>query len=180
MNNQHNPDLVKIKELLKKVGALAEHGIEGEKETAKRKLKILLEKYHITLNEITKNRKTKRTFSLKNTTDCASLFFHVVMDVEPKANLMIRSASRQMYVWLTPQQFIEVTEKYRYYWKLYEEQKKLFLHAFLIKNKIGLSPVGNCSDKMNEKEADELMKLVNALNKGNFVSENRMIEATIN
>ncbi len=180
MNNQHHPDLDKIKNLLEKVQALAERGIEGEREAAKGKLKILLEKYNITLREITKNKKTKRTFSLKNTTDCASIFFHVVMDVEPKANLRILASSRQMFVWLTPQQFIEVTEKYRYFWKLYEKQKELFLHAFLIKNNIGLAPNSNCRDSMSEVDADELMRLSSAISKGNFMPDSRLIEANGN
>ena len=34
MNNQHHPDLDKIKNLLEKVQALAERGIEGEREAA--------------------------------------------------------------------------------------------------------------------------------------------------
>lgn len=91
MNNQHNPDLEKIKELLKKVQALAERGIEGEKEAAKGKLKILLAKYNVSLSEIIKNRKTKREFSLKNTGECATILLHCILDTEPKAK-----------VWITP------------------------------------------------------------------------------
>lgn len=180
MNNQHNPDLEKIKELLKKVQALAERGIEGEKENAKEKLKILLAKYNVSLSEIIKNRKTKREFSLKNTGDCAEILLHCILDTEPKAKVWITPSLRKTTVWLNPQQFITVTEKFKYYWKLYETQKKQFLHAFLVKNNLGIDLNVDCSDTMTEQEIDELRKMISAVEKGNFMPENRRIETNIN
>ena len=180
MNNQHNPDLEKIKELLKKVQALAERGIAGEQEAAKGKLIILLEKYNITLSEITKNKKTKREFSLKNTGDCATILLHCILDTEPKAKVWITPSLRKATTWLNPEQFITVTEKFKYYWKLYEAQKKSFLHAFLIKNNLGLLPTDNCSKTMTAKEYEDLLRLEAALEKGNFMPDNRMIETSSN
>lgn len=55
MNNQHTPDMDKIKSLLNKVNALAERGIDGEKDDARKNLKVLFEKYGIVLNEIEAN-----------------------------------------------------------------------------------------------------------------------------
>ncbi len=179
MNSQHNPDLDKIKELLKKVGALAERGIEGEKEAAKGKLKILLDKYHLTLSELTKNRKTKREFNLKNTGDCATILLHCILDTDPKAKVWITPSLRKTTTWLNPEQFINVTEKFKYYWKLYEIQKKSFLHAFLIKNNLGLAPTDDCSKTMSEKEFHDLLRMEAALEKGNFMPTNRMIEISI-
>lgn len=176
MNNQHNPDLEKIKELLKKVQVLAERGIAGEKEAAKGKLKILLAKYNVSLSEIIKNRKTKREFSLKNTGECATILLHCILDTEPKAKVWITPSLRKATTWLNPQQFITVTEKFKYYWQLYETQKKNFLHAFLIKNNLGLEPNSDCSKTMTEKEYEDLLRLEAALEKGNFMPDNRLIE----
>lgn len=176
MNSQHTPDLDKIKELVNKVEALALRGVGGEKEAAKEKLKILLKKYGLALKELQSQRKTKRMFSLKNTGDCAVILDHIICDVDPKAKVWISPSIRKLTVWLNPEQFIEVSEKFRYFWKLYVKQKELFLHAFLVKNNLGIDPNVNCSDTMTEEEIDELRKMISAVEKGNFMPENRLLE----
>lgn len=180
MNNQHTPDLDKIKSLLNKVNALAERGIDGEKDAARKKLKVLLEKYGIALKEIQANKRIKREFSLKNKTDCLDIFQHCVYVCAPKVKVFVYTYSCKAFCSLTPEEFVAVSEKFRYYWKLYEKQKAQFLHAFLIKNNLSVSNEDNDNPTLSDVETKELMKLVSALEKGSFMPNNRMIETNKN
>lgn len=69
----------RIRDLIGKVKALADRGIEGERAAAQRKLDDLLKKYNVTLEEVSGDQEAWRTFTFKTGWECQLLIQIVAM-----------------------------------------------------------------------------------------------------
>ncbi len=130
----------KILDLAKKLKALAEQGVGGEKENATAILKSLMEKHGITLDSITEDVKKRRWFIVKTTQ--LKLIKQVVGSViggdfsyYVKQNIKTDIAFN-----LTDAEFIEIEAKFGFYWKKYEEDLRLFYSAFIQTNGLYAKP----------------------------------------
>jgi hypothetical protein len=81
----------------------------------------------------------------------------------------------------TYSQYIEIIEKYNYYWKLFMEQKELFLKAFVTRNELfSKNSVSlNQDTEGDDEEAQKIAKMMFSMDKGDYQpnkGETRRIE----
>lgn len=125
------------KELLKKIKALSEHGIGGEKDNAEKLLSKLLAKYNISEVEIVSD--TVNKYEIKYRNSEKQLLEQVAYSVLGE-NLNTYKykylRKKALFVECTLFQSIEIKSKYEHYSRAYRKQLDIFHHAFIIKNNI--------------------------------------------
>ncbi len=130
------------KELLKikKVQALAENGIGGEKTNAKKILKKLLKKYDLIENDILSEDKEMFTKKLKqgHKTKLFILILSKFLSGDSFDEMWFsnNSYSKIYHFDATIAEHIDIEESYNFYIKLFEEEKDRLLHAFFIRHNI--------------------------------------------
>lgn len=161
----------KIKEILLKFKALSEKGDGGEKTTATEMLNKALKKYGLTLEDLEKEEKEGRTFKIKDRGDSSIILAQCIWDVVPNAEIKQNTKKLEIYCYLSASDFVEISEKYKHYYNIWLKEKKEFLTAYILRNKIGLS---ESSGKLNMSE-DELLSIVNkmaSIKDNKFINKN--------
>lgn len=160
-----NPDLNKVKELALKLKEMADRGTEHERLVAENKLTTLLNKYGLTLQDIQNNETKKRTFIFKHE-DETLILAHVIWSVIP--NIAIRRIGKQKKAFcdLSPEQYIEVKEKLKFYLSDYDKQKKNFTIAYIYKNDLEVKESNekediDSADNYDTKSIVDMMKAIN-------------------
>ncbi len=158
---KNEKDFESIIDQLKKVKALVESGVDGERDNAKTLLDKLLKKYKISLDELvteeTKEYKFKFTndWEKKILIQCIAKF---ASNVKKYSNFLTKKGKIQkniISVELTKMQFLDVKSSTKYYVSLYKKELELFYLAFISKHNI-------FSEKSeNEKEEDSESSLSN-------------------
>lgn len=180
-NQQYNenitPDLERIKTLIGKVLELANKGIDGEKQAAKKKLEKLLSKYGLTLADIdSEDNKLKRTFRIKNRDDYKTILTQVICDVAPSVKIQENTRKLEIYSKLNAEQYIEVKEKFDYFWNLWCKEKEQFTIAFIIKNSLGIKR-GKSKSNIDEEMVDGVKDKMSGVTQGEYVSKNKKLIA---
>lgn len=138
-------DIKRFRNKLKKVKALSQKGEAGEREAAKNKLKQLRQKWG-GLNENEAKYKN-RSFKLHDFEDCKTIMIHCILDSNNKAEIEGHLRKKELYTFLTDEQYADAIAKFNHYYPLYLKQKQSLLIAFLLKNNIGLSGPENESEQ---------------------------------
>ena len=125
---------------LKKIYALALDGVGGEKETAQLLLEKLMKKHGITLEEIKGLEKYTTSKNVKNGYR-VNLYCQVCSYILSSESLdtleMWKNRSTTKIVGLmTVEEKIDVLESYEFHVKLFEEERKRLLHAFIYKHNL--------------------------------------------
>jgi hypothetical protein len=166
------PDLDKIKSTLVKVKKLAEEGSEGEKQAAQSKLSTLLEKYGVDLSELDEHVIQERDIKYNKDPDSRDIMVQIILSVA-ETRIWVSSKKYLAHAMLTSQQYIEVVEKYKYYWNLYKKQREYFKRAFVTKNKLYSTTTANTADvEISDNEKKEIAFLQVAIQEGNFDMNN--------
>jgi len=76
----------------------------------------------------------------------------------------------EIYCSLTNEQYIEVCEKYQYYWKLWCEEKQHTLIAFVVKNNLGVNQNAG-TNNLDEKTIKGAKDKMATVTKGNYVNK---------
>jgi hypothetical protein len=155
-----NCDSKKIKQLIAKVKTLAERGEKGERENAKNKLKMLLDKYNITKFEESKYK--ERCFKLTNFDDCKTIMVHCIIDTNKDAEIS-GDAKKELYCKLTDKEYVDVCEKFRHYYPEYYRQKEFLIKAFIIKNDLGINGVEDDEMIISEDEINGINEIINSI-----------------
>lgn len=164
----HTPDLDKIKQTLVKVKALADRGTEGEKKAAEEKLKKLLTKYGIDITEIDNQEVRERDFKHYRDLDSRMILVQVIASVRNTA-IFLTKKDHQVHAEMTYNEYIEVLEKYKYFWTLFKKQRDLFKQAFITRN--GLHSNEAISDnkcEINKEDSQEIAAMMFSMKKGEF------------
>jgi len=169
-NSEITPDLDRLKNLISKVKELADRGVDGERDSAQKTLEKLLKKYGIKLKDIEQQNKTKRTFRIVNKDDCITILSQIIWDVVPDAKIKQHVRALEIYCSLNNEQYIEVCEKYEYYWKLWCEEKKHTLIAFVVKNNLGVNH-NEGSKTLDEKTIKGAKDKMATVTKGNYINK---------
>ena len=149
-----------ILDRIRKVQALALKGTDGERQSAEKRLAEMMEKYHITLEDIEQNEDKEEIFwyrckgedwdqifvQVAAVMDCRKFAYLKPGDTSKKAEKLRRSAwdrprGSNVVIICTYLKFIEITTAYELYQKSYNKQKKAFIYAFLMRNQ--LLPAGD-------------------------------------
>lgn len=132
----------KKKELLKKLQALAERGVGGEKETAERKLRQLMEKYGIDEMEFAEDKLEEFEFKYKNAQEeqlIRQLFFKMFGKEWRSRSYTYKwgKGSKSIRgIRCTKAEGIQLQIEYEFYKDLWREEMELFWNAFIQKHRI--------------------------------------------
>lgn len=139
-------------ELAKKLKALADRGIGGEKINAEKMLKALMKKHGITMQEIEGDEIDFNEIIVSK--EKKKLFHQIGYSIFGKAfrNLDIRRVGSTRYVKCTKAQAVEWEAKLNFYWRLYAEELDIFFHAFVQRNNIFSSDAEEHEPKPEERE----------------------------
>jgi hypothetical protein len=142
-------------DLAKKIKALAEQGIGGEKENAAEQLKRLLKKYNLTMEDIEGEKTHERWFAYKSV-DQRKFISQVIASVigGKRPRYSIKSL-KEIGTDLTDAEFIEISEKIPFYWNHYQSELKTFYSAFIQVNKLYAKPDESDTDKEEKELSDE-------------------------
>ncbi|MBI5541522.1 MAG: DUF2786 domain-containing protein [Bacteroidia bacterium] len=171
------PDLDKIRETLKKLAVLAERGEENERQTALGLLQKLLHKYNLTIPDLVNTDLKEREFSYSSR-DNLTILSQCIWSINPDAQVNFDSGKNKVYVKLKSSDYIEVVEKFLYYYPLYEKEKMKLMLAFICKH--GLTTTTNsCSgndNNMTEEEVKQVMLIMSGMTKGSFATTRKMVD----
>ncbi len=168
-------DLNRIKTIIQKVKQLADRGIDGEKEAAQRQLNKLLLKYDLTLDDIEELEEREREFKHAKNPDARQLLAQCIFSVCGTIKVHAIKSEYRLSATMKTDQYIEVTEKYEYYWKLYKEQKAIFFEAFAQRNNL-YSPEVKHAGALLDDSLDQLITMARGLKKGDFTGGQKKIE----
>lgn len=130
------------KDLLKKLQALAERGVGGEKETAERKLRQLMDKYGIDELECAEDKLEEFEFKYKNAQEeqlIRQLFYKMFGSGWRSKSYTYRygKGSKSIRgIECTKAEGIQLQIEYEFYKQLWQEEMELFWDAFIQKHRI--------------------------------------------
>lgn len=132
----------KIIELAKKLKALSDRGVGGEKVNAKKMLDKIMQKHGLTIEDIEGEKKSYTYFNVSEIQH--QIFIQTVASVIGAGFELLkdRRKRKQFVLLLTAFEAIEIQMKYDFYWKLYKDELDIFTSAFIAKNDI-YHPNGN-------------------------------------
>nr|DAU50071.1 MAG TPA: Protein of unknown function (DUF2786) [Caudoviricetes sp.] len=143
----------KQRELLKKLQALAERGVGGEKEGAERKLKELIKKYGIEEDGLLEDKEEEFEFHFKGKWEKKLLrqLFYKMFGLEyanKTYGYRYGKGSKSIYgINCTRAEGLQLQVEFEFYKSLYYEELELFQDAFIQKHKIF-----DLKDKPDDKE----------------------------
>lgn len=132
----------KKKELLKKLQALAERGVGGEKETAERKLRQLMKKYGIDEMEFTEDKLEEFEFKYSNPQEeqlIRQIFYRMFGSEWKNKSYTYRCGKGSKTIRgieCTKAEGVQLQIEYDFYKQLWQEEMKLFYDAFIQKHQI--------------------------------------------
>lgn len=148
-------------ELAKKLNTLANQGVaEGEKYNAKQALNSLMLKYKITFKDIEEETMSFVKFFSPSKYDF--LFFQValtVVEVGREAGTL-NSNKNYKVVNVTKLEELEIRAKWNFYRKAFDEQMKIFMGAFIMKNQLWPKESENDTQPKRELTEEEKLHLI--------------------
>ncbi len=168
------PDLDKIKKTLLKVKELAERGENGERVSAQVKLETLLSKYNLDISELQSENPVERSISHHRDADARTILVQVIMSITNE-NVFITKGKYVAHAKLTSEQYIEVVEKYKYFWRLYLKQKKIFMRAFVTKNKLFAINPENIASNISNEDRNDVARMMMSIEKGEFSTKEQKL-----
>lgn len=127
----------KILTLLRKLKALADQGIGGEKLNAERMLRDLMQKHNISMEDIEGEQEQEFDFNVPFKYD--KLFWQIVGNVIVDWDRRYRSYkhfTRRFSITMTHAEYIEIEAKFDFYCRDFDEQLEIFKSAYIYKNKL--------------------------------------------
>lgn len=124
---------------LRKIEALAQGGVEGEKETAQRMLDALCKKHGVTLEQIVSSEKKPYRFSFKDQLD-AALLSHVAIKICQTRKIKNWERGKGMVFELTKAQAIDVEDCFKHYRNEWRKLLKDTMAAFINTNNLFAPP----------------------------------------
>ena len=149
-------------EKLRKLQTLSERGEGGEARNATKLLYQLMEKYSISLDEISSETPKRQYYNHKG---IYQQFVVQIIASEIGHFSYHRSIGKgkksEMSFVCTDSEFKFIVAKVDYYWKLLKEEEKLFYKAFIQSNSLYSKPSENdVQQKFTQKEIDEFWKIM--------------------
>lgn len=126
----------KILELAKKLKALSEQGVGGEKINAQKMLAAIMKKHNLTIEDIEGE---KKEFAYFKVGVLQSMIWAQVVSsvIGAKFDTYVSKKKRgYRIIKVTAFQAVEIQFRYDFYWKLFKEELQVFKAAFIAKNNI--------------------------------------------
>ena len=146
----------KIIQLAKKLKALSDKGVGGEKINAEKMLQKIMEKHNLSIEDVEGEKKDFAYFKADQKQE--EIFWQVVSSVLGKYSSYVDERKRGYFLLkVTASEAVEIQMKYDFFWKLYQEEFEIWRAAFIAKNDI-YHPKGNKID-MDDLSGEELQKI---------------------
>lgn len=170
----------RVVELYNKLKALADKGVDGEKDVAYRMLNRLIKKHNISEEDLLSLNMHKRTFHIGTNSTYLHLFHQVAISViGRKRDIMgVPHKKRpniynEAYIYITDEEFVRISFLYETYLKAFKKQlrqcKKDFFVAFVHKNEIyptdNLEKADNTESGLDAEEALRIRQLMAGIEK---------------
>lgn len=130
-------------ELLSKLKKLAEQGIDGEQEQAKKMFDKLCKKYNIDGSKVDTESVQRRTFTFKEKDKklLLQIIYKVLNKREityyiPRSDYSNRYKRTKISIYCTEEQEMQINFLFEFYTELYEQELKLFFQAFILKHEL--------------------------------------------
>ena len=126
----------KLKSRIEKIKALAERGVGGEQETAKKKLDQLLKANGLTLKSLESEEKQFYLFSYSNKHTkklLGQIIYKVLGASEPINYYKVKNTRNKLGIYCTPAQKVEIDLDYEFYLNVFDEELTSFMSAFIQK-----------------------------------------------
>jgi len=148
------PDKLEAK--IKKLLALSENGIDGEKETATKFLNNLLDKHGIKLEDLDDLNICRHAFSYKTKME-KRLLFQIISSVIGQVDTYRKQGGKSIYIDSTYEDFLDIQMKFDVYGRSLNENIEMLYSAFVQKNNIF-----NPNDKPKEPTEEEMEEYDNS------------------
>lgn len=146
----------KIIQLAKKLKALSDKGVGGEKINAEKMLQKIMEKHNLTIEDVEGEKKDFAYYKVNQKQQ--EIFWQVVSSVIGKHTSYTDKRKRGYFLLkVTASEAVEIQMKYDFFWKLYQEEFDIWRSAFIARNDI-YHPDGNKID-MADLSGEELQKI---------------------
>jgi hypothetical protein len=171
------PDMDRIREVLKKLAVLAERGEENERQTALEMLQRLLLKYNITLPDLINLDEKEREFNYTSR-DNLTILAQCIWSVNADANVSFDSGKNKVFVKLKSSDYIEVVEKFIYFYPLFEKEKMKLMLAFICKHNLTTLPTDNNKgeNNMSNDEMSQVIQMMQGMNNSTFATTRKMVD----
>jgi len=134
MSTTTEPDMKKVIDLLRKLKALADNGIDGEKETAEDMLARLMAKHNVTWFDLSMKEKREITLRWKSDLELrivSQIVCHVA--TYPECNFSKHPKQNKMYVYGPVDEMMLIEAMYDFYKAEWYKQLDVFYQAFVQK-----------------------------------------------
>lgn len=152
-------------ELLKKLQALAERGVGGEKEGTQKKLEQLMKKYNIEEADLSEDKLEDHDFKYHDEFEhqlLRQLFFKIVPDYSKHTyTYRYGKGSKSTYgIACTKAQALQIQIEYEFYCSLWKEEVSFFLSAFIQKHRIfAMTPREDREDDDDKMSMEDYMRM---------------------
>lgn len=156
-------------ELMKKLQALAERGVGGEKEGAQRKLEELMKKYNIEEEDLSDEKQEDFEFKYRTPFEeklLRQLFYKIVPDYRSKTyRYNWGRGSKSTYgIHCTKAEGLQIQIEYDFYKELWKEEEAFFFDCFIQKHRIfSMKPTERSSEQMSLEELIRMMQMMGAM-----------------
>lgn len=159
------PKYESIRSKLSKLLALADRGIQGEAENAKRAIERICEEYGINIEDFfDTNKINKYVIEIGRSKDMMHLFIRCISSVCDIKDMTYRQVSRSsIELELTSMQYAEILSLFNWHKGNYEHElkdfKRNFLLAYVGKHQLFFDSERTSSSNINELSKEELQRL---------------------
>jgi hypothetical protein len=118
-----------IKQKAKKLKALADKGVGGEKNNAKKMLDDYLKKHNLKLDDIDDSR-FMRNIKVPNMHEARQMLIECVLSLVPDAKFQEDLTKKIVRVRLNDIDYLEVLDKFQYFWTAFQKDRQLLLISY--------------------------------------------------
>lgn len=158
-----------VLKLAKKLKALSDRGVGGEKENATAMLIRLMGKHGITMDMLTENEAIKHKFTVQ--VDQYKFWRQIVASVIGGSSVNYiptqKGKKRSYFVVCTPQEAVEIQARFEFFYKIWAEELDVFYSAFIQTNRLYKKTSAEDNDEeekeLTPEEAKRLYKMINMM-----------------
>jgi hypothetical protein len=155
----------KAHDLARKLHELAKRGVGGEKTNAEQKLRALMAKHGITLEQLDDELRVERMFKYRSAQE-QQFVGQVISSVVGKSHRLYKwtSERNKLFTLLNTAEHLEVIIRLEHYWPLWLGELKLFYRAFIQANRLFAKPVETTGEEPEpppptQQELDEAARM---------------------
>ena len=153
-------------ELLKKLKALAEQGVGGERENAQKLLDRLMKKYGVDTADLSDDELSDHMFKFKDRRErkiLTQVMYKVATDRRSWFLKWGKGSRSMVGITCTKAEALQIQIEYEFYKALWNEEADFFLEAFIQKHKIFDMRPGHKVDEIDEESARRMRSMMNGM-----------------